>query len=95
MTYSLWLCAPWKWNRPFSSLAKPGVAVTSSSMARVATGAGAFATNDLSMSMWLIEVSVSSWAAFASSRTVTFSVREVVSSTLSSIGMGERTSICW
>jgi hypothetical protein len=28
MTYSLWLCAPWKWKRPFSSLAKPGVDVT-------------------------------------------------------------------
>ena len=41
MTYMLWLWKPWKWKRPFSSLAKPGVAVISSSIAREATVEGA------------------------------------------------------
>ncbi len=41
ITYSLWLCAPWKWKRPFSSLANPGVAVISSSIALDETAAGA------------------------------------------------------
>src|SRR5437763_11629283 len=62
ITYSLWLWAPWKWKRPFSSLAKPGVEVTICSMAREATAAGALAMYDLSMAMWLWELSVSSWA---------------------------------
>ena len=70
MTYSLWLCAPWKWKRPFSSFAKPGVDVTICSMAREATAAGALAMYDLSMSMWLCELSVSSCAAGGSAVTL-------------------------
>src|SRR5438046_1306994 len=74
-TYSFWLWAPWKWKRPFSSLAKPGVEVMISSIAREERVAGDFAMNDLSMSMWVTEVSVSSWAAPLSALTVTDSVR--------------------
>src|SRR5258708_34170945 len=62
-TYSPWVCAPWKWKRPFWSFAKPGVEVTICSMAREGTGAGALAMYDLSMSMWLVELSVSNCAA--------------------------------
>src|SRR5260221_14735244 len=39
-TYWLWLWKPWKWKRPFSSLANPGVAVINSSIALEAVVAG-------------------------------------------------------
>ncbi len=60
ITNWLWLWKPWKWKRPFSSLAKPGVAVISSSIAREAMTAGARAMYDLSMSTWEVDESVSS-----------------------------------
>ena len=92
MTYSLWLCAPWKWKRPFSSSAKPGVEVTISSMARIGTAAGARWMNDLSMSMWEVVVSVSSWAAVGSPITLTDSVTAGSSSWIrTSRGMDVRT----
>ncbi len=61
-------------------------------MAREATVAGALAMNDLSMSMWLIELSVSSCTPL-SPTTVTFSIKDGVSSSFSSSVIGDRTSI--
>src|SRR5438128_2716427 len=95
-THWLWLWKPWKWKRPFSSLAKPGVAVISSSIAREATVAGARWMYDLSMSTREVEESVSRWAAVSSAVTVTDSERLVsFSGTSTCSGTADRTSTFW
>src|SRR5207249_4679985 len=88
-----WLWKPWKWYRPFSSLAKPGVAVISSSIAREDTVAGARAMYDLSTSTWEVEESVSSWAEVCSAVTVTDSEMLMSFRLMSTCsGTAERTS---
>ena len=54
---------PWKWYRPFSSCEKPGVDVTIDSNARPGITAGDCRMRDLSMSMWVMAVSLSSSTA--------------------------------
>jgi len=80
-------------ERPFSSLAKPGVAVISSSIAREAMVRGRRAMYDLSMSTWEVDESVSSWADVCSAVTVTVSEMPMTFKLMSTCrGTAERTS---